>query len=134
MAYDYAGRPAVTAAVSFSDVSADGEELTVEFSEPIPAGTLLRLEVEGMRFSSEGGAQVVSGSYVDGAGDGHTLEDAAPIETISNTWMQQAVHWQIRCLVEDRLKPYLPKELLFFIGCLCNAVCIEIQAISRLHL
>lgn len=76
-----------------SDVSADGEELTVEFSEPIPAGTLLRLEVEGMRFSSEGGAQVVAGSYVDGAGDDHALEDAAPIETISNTWMQQAVHW-----------------------------------------
>ncbi|MBP3892949.1 MAG: amino acid ABC transporter permease [Atopobiaceae bacterium] len=69
---------------------ANGSQLTVTFKEPATAGYLLRLEVEGMRFPSEGGDIVVSGSYVNQAGE-QTLADSKPIKTIANTPLQALV-------------------------------------------
>ena len=71
--------------------SPEGEQLVVEFAEPIAAGSLLRLEVEGMRFPSEGGEVAVGGVYIDGTGAEHELAPSKPIVTIANTWLQQAV-------------------------------------------
>ena len=70
-----------------------GSSLTVTFSEPIPSDSLLRLEVEGMSFPASGGDVVVGGTYVDGAGAEHALEDSKPITTIEVTWLQRAVYW-----------------------------------------
>ena len=70
-----------------------GNSLSVTFAEPIPADSLLRLEVEDMLFSAAGGEQVVSGTYVDGTGAEHELEASKPIKTIEVTWLQQAVNW-----------------------------------------
>ena len=71
---------------------ADGNSVTVSFADPIPAGSLLRLEVTNMRFPSEGGDYSVEGSYVD---DGQTKELAASpsISIIANTPLQSVVNW-----------------------------------------
>ncbi|MCR4870021.1 MAG: amino acid ABC transporter permease [Atopobiaceae bacterium] len=73
--------------------TADGERLTVEFSEPIPAESLLRLEVEGTVLPAEGGDVSVGGSYTTSDGTTSDLEASKPISTISNTWLQSAVAW-----------------------------------------
>lgn len=76
-----------------SESETDGNVLTVTFTEPIASGSLLRIEAEGMSFSPDGGDQVVSGSYVDGEGNEHELDDSSPISTIVLTPLQQAVYW-----------------------------------------
>ena len=70
----------------------NGNALDVSFSELIPSGSLLRLEVEGMTFPSEGGDVVVTGTYIDDAGAELELEASKPITTVSNTWLQQMVY------------------------------------------
>lgn len=67
-----------------------GNALTVQFSEPIGAGLLIRLEVEGMSFPPEGGDVVVGGTYVNQDGE-QSLEDSNPITTIANTRLQSIV-------------------------------------------
>lgn len=67
-----------------------GNELTVDFAEPLSSGLLLRLEVEGMSFPAEGGDVVVGGLYVNQAGE-QVLQDAKPIATIANTPLQMLV-------------------------------------------
>ena len=44
----------------------DGKKITVAFAEPIPAGSLLRLEVTDMQFPSEGGDYAVEGHALGG--------------------------------------------------------------------
>ena len=70
----------------------DGKKITVAFAEPIPAGSLLRLEVTDMQFPSEGGDYAVEGSY---EADGATKELApsSPIAVIANTPLQSVVNW-----------------------------------------
>ena len=65
-----------------------GSSLKVTFSEPVESGYLLRLEVEGMRFPSEGGDIVVGGTYVNQTGE-QKLADSKPIKTIANTPLQE---------------------------------------------
>ena len=71
---------------------ADGGSVTVDFAEPVPAGSLLRLEVTGMKFPAAGGDYSVEGSYTtDGA-----KKDLAPssaISIIANTPLQSIVNW-----------------------------------------
>lgn len=69
-----------------------GSEITVSFSEPIVAGSLVRLEITNMQFPSAGGDCVVSGSYESADGE-HALADSAPIATIANTPLQMLVNW-----------------------------------------
>lgn len=70
----------------------DGKKITVAFAEPIPAGSLLRLEVTDMQFPSEGGDYAVEGSY---EADGATKELApsSSIAVIANTPLQSIVNW-----------------------------------------
>ncbi len=68
----------------------NGSELTVSFSEPVQAGYLLRLEIEGMAFPPDGGDVVVGGTYVNQSGK-QALEDSKPIATIANTPLQALV-------------------------------------------
>ena len=70
----------------------DGKKVTVAFAEPIPAGSLLRLEITDMQFPSEGGDYAVEGSY---EADGATKELApsSPIAVIANTPLQSIVNW-----------------------------------------
>ena len=71
---------------------ADGGSVTVDFAEPVPAGSLLRLEVTGMKFPAAGGDYSVEGGYTtDGA-----KKDLAPssaISIIANTPLQSIVNW-----------------------------------------
>ena len=69
---------------------ANGPELEVSFSEPIAAGYLLRLEVEGMHFPADGGDVVVGGTYANQDGL-QQLADSKPIKTIANTPLQALV-------------------------------------------
>ena len=64
--------------------------LLVAFEEPLTEGMLIRLEVEGMSFPSEGGDVVVSGVYINDEGE-LNLEDSKPIKTIQNTRLQSIV-------------------------------------------
>ncbi len=74
------------------EVTASGNEVSVTFAEPIPAGSLLRLEVTNMRFPSAGGSYCVEGAYVDG-GQAKQLNDSPAIEVIANTPLQSLVNW-----------------------------------------
>ncbi len=74
------------------EAAADGNSVTVTFAEPIPEGSLLRLEVTNMRFPSEGGDYSVEGSYVD-AGQTKELAASPSISIIANTPLQSIVNW-----------------------------------------
>ncbi len=63
------------------------QSLVVVFSKPATAGLLLRLEVEGVLFPSEGGDVVVRGTYVNQNGE-QDLAESKPIATIANTPLQ----------------------------------------------
>ncbi|MGI6755082.1 MAG: amino acid ABC transporter permease [Atopobiaceae bacterium] len=75
-----------------NNVEASGASITVTFANPIPADSLLRLEIEGMSFPADGGDYVVSGSYTTQNGT-KSLDDSAPISVIANTPLQMAVNW-----------------------------------------
>ena len=64
-----------------------GSSLEVVFSDPIEAGLLVRLEVEGMCFPSDGGEVSIGGTYVNQDGE-QALSDSKPIKTIANTALQ----------------------------------------------
>ena len=71
---------------------ADGGSVTVDFAEPVPAGSLLRLEVTGMKFPAAGGDYSVEGSYTTD----RAKKDLAPssaISIIANTPLQSIVNW-----------------------------------------
>lgn len=70
-----------------------GNSVTVQFSESIPAGSLVRLEITNMQFPAEGGDYVVSGSYTNADGQSHALDDSPAITVIANTPLQAAVSW-----------------------------------------
>ena len=71
---------------------ADGGSVTVDFAEPVPAGSLLRLEVTGMKFPAAGGDYSVEGSYTtDGAKK--DLVPSSAISIIANTPLQSIVNW-----------------------------------------
>ena len=70
-----------------------GNSIVVTFSEPIPANSLLRLEITGMRFPAAGGEYAVSGSYTTTSGQTISLEDSSPIEIMANTPLQSIVNW-----------------------------------------
>ncbi len=69
-----------------------GNAITVSFADPIPAGSLLRLEVTNMRFPSEGGSYCVEGTYT-ASGSENKLEASPAIDIIANTPLQSIVNW-----------------------------------------
>lgn len=71
----------------------EASSVTVSFSAPVAAGSLLRLEVSGMSFPSAGGDYVVSGSYVTASGGQGRLEDSPAISVEENTAVQRVVGW-----------------------------------------
>lgn len=78
-------------AIDVASASAEGDSITVVFSDPIPSGSLLRLELEDTRLPSEGGSVSVTGTYTTSAGETIALAASRPIAVIANTWLQQAV-------------------------------------------
>lgn len=72
-------------------VTPNGNSITVDFSEPVPEGMLLRLEISKMTFPSAGGDVVVSGTYTNQDGQ-QALDDSKAIATIANTPLQAAVN------------------------------------------
>ncbi|MBR2682929.1 MAG: amino acid ABC transporter permease [Atopobiaceae bacterium] len=86
----------ITALEGLSRLNVEGtatpadNELTVVFSSPVPENLLIRLEVEGMCFPSDGGDITVNGSYENARGT-QTLAESKPIKTIANTTLQGIV-------------------------------------------
>ncbi len=73
-------------------VEPSGNTITVTFAEALPEGALLRLEISGMTFPSEGGDIAVTGTYVNQDGE-QDLEPSKTISVIANTPLQAAVNW-----------------------------------------
>ncbi len=72
------------------DAKSSKNNLSVSFATPLDEGLLLRLEIEGMSFSSAGGDMAVTGTYVNQDGE-KQLEASKPIVTIANTPLQMLV-------------------------------------------
>lgn len=73
--------------------SVSDSSLVVEFPEPIPAGSELSLEVEGVLFPSTAGAYTVTGSYELSDGTQSDLPESPTISVSESTWVQSAVAW-----------------------------------------
>ena len=70
---------------------ASGTTLEVNFTEPIAADSLLRLEVEGVVFPEAGGDISVTGNYTTGDGQTKTLGASSAISVEANTPLQKMV-------------------------------------------
>ena len=75
-----------------STATASGNQITIDFAEPVPAGSLLRLEITNMKFPTAGGDYSISGSYVSDAGT-KDLADSPKIAITANTPLQSLVTW-----------------------------------------
>ncbi len=75
-----------------AEVTPSQNKLDVVFSSPIAEGRLIRLEVEGMSFPSEGGDVVINGTYQNQSGSS-PLQPSGTITTIANTPVQSIVSW-----------------------------------------
>ncbi len=71
----------------------NGSSVTVDFSEPIGSGSLLRLEVTNMKFPAAGGDYSVEGSYKTAEGASEQLPASPSISIIANTPLQSIVNW-----------------------------------------
>ncbi len=70
-----------------------GNSITLTFSEAIPAGSLLRLEITNMQFPADGGDYQVTGSYTTQEGTDGKLPASSSITVIANTPLQKIVNW-----------------------------------------
>ena len=70
-----------------------GNSITLTFSEAIPAGSLLRLEITNMQFPADGGDYQVTGSYTTQEGADGRLPASPAITVIANTPLQKIVNW-----------------------------------------
>ena len=75
-----------------ADARVDGTSLTLDFSEPVGAGDLLRVEVTNMRFPPEGGDVQVTGTATVN-GQETDLSPSPAIAVIANTPLQALVNW-----------------------------------------
>ena len=69
-----------------------GNTIKIDFAEPVASGSLLRLEIEDMKFPTEGGDVQVTGTYTNDTGE-QQLAASPAITTIANTPLQAAVNW-----------------------------------------
>ncbi len=76
-----------------AQASISNSSLIVDFAEPIPAGSQLSIEVEGVLFPSAAGAYTVGGSYVTSDGTQRDLPESPTISVSESTWVQNAVMW-----------------------------------------
>lgn len=74
-----------------STVTASGTTVEVVFDEPIPTGSLLRLEVTDMKFPSAGGDYTVGGTFATTSGETGDLDDSPAISIIELTPLQALV-------------------------------------------
>ncbi len=89
----------ITVLEGLTRVSIDGEaatsanSITLTFSEAIPEGSLLRLEITNMQFPADGGDYQVTGSYTTQEGEQGKLPASPTITVIANTPLQSIVNW-----------------------------------------
>lgn len=67
--------------------------LLIGFSEPVPGGTQLSVEVEGVVFPSAAGAYTVTGTYTTSDGAELDLPESPTIAVSESTFVQAAVQW-----------------------------------------
>lgn len=73
--------------------SVEDSALKVTFSDPVPAGHLLRIEVEGVVFPSSAGAYAVGGSYELVDGSTRDLPESPTITVAAPTVVEGIVSW-----------------------------------------
>lgn len=72
----------------------DGSNVSVDFSEPTPAGTIVMVELNNAMFPSDGGSMQITGSYTDGMGAAHDVpESSRPIDVVSTSAVDQLSSW-----------------------------------------
>lgn len=72
--------------------TADGTTLQIVFENPIPSGSLVRLEVTGVAFPNADGSYAIEGTYENELGE-QALPSSPAIEVIANTPVQGLVNW-----------------------------------------
>lgn len=75
-----------------STATPDGASITISFDNPVPAQSLLRIEITDMSFPSAGGTYQVQGSYTTADGQTHALDASPDIKVIANTPLQMIVN------------------------------------------
>lgn len=75
-----------------STVTPNGNSIQIDFASPIPAQSLVRLEITNMTFPSAGGDYQVTGTYTNDDGT-QQLAASPSITIIANTPLQAAVTW-----------------------------------------
>ncbi|MGN0287866.1 MAG: ABC transporter permease subunit [Atopobiaceae bacterium] len=75
-----------------SNVTTNGDSITIDFASPLSSGSLLRLEITNMSFPSAGGDYQVTGTYTNDEGT-QQLAASPSITVIANTPLQAAVNW-----------------------------------------
>ena len=68
---------------------ADGQTLTVKFSEPTAAGRYLRLEVYGVQFPTAGGDMTLTGTYELADGKSHDAQDMPQVKVRKTSVVDQ---------------------------------------------
>ena len=76
-----------------TQASVSNSSLVIDFDQPIPAGSELSIEVEGVLFPSTAGAYTVGGTYTTSDGIQHDLPESPTIAVSESTWVQGAVSW-----------------------------------------
>lgn len=76
-----------------AQASVSNSSLVIDFIEPIPAGSQLSIEVEGVLFPSTAGAYTVGGTYTTSDGTQRDLPESPTIAVSESTWVQDAVSW-----------------------------------------
>ncbi|MCL2756633.1 MAG: amino acid ABC transporter permease [Coriobacteriia bacterium] len=66
---------------------------TIAFAELIPEAHTIRIEINGIALPPEGGAYVLTGSYVDGTGTTRKLEDPISIVVIDRPLIEKVFEW-----------------------------------------
>lgn len=76
-----------------TQASVSNSSLVIDFDQPIPAGSELSIEVEGVLFPSTAGAYTVGGTYTTSDGTQRDLPESPTIAVSESTWVQDAVSW-----------------------------------------
>lgn len=71
----------------------DGENLTVSFAEPAPAGGFFRVEIYDVRFSAEGGDMQIAGSYLLADGSEAAIEGIPSFPVVGVTLGERLSSW-----------------------------------------
>jgi polar amino acid transport system substrate-binding protein len=78
---------------TMTDLPITADEAVINFSDPVPGGMILRVEIYHICLPSLGGSYSLTGSYVDGKGVERELETSPTITVIGMSFNQALIKW-----------------------------------------